>query len=141
MNELEEARKIINEVDKEMAQLFEKRMCAAQLVAKYKKEHGLSILDSKREKEIINNNSYYIEDNEIKEYYVKFLEYNMALSRSYQSRLNSGMKVAYSGVEGAFAHIAAGRIFPKSHRVSYRDFKSAYDSVLNGECDVVVLPS
>jgi chorismate mutase/prephenate dehydratase len=43
-------------------------------------------------------------------------------------------------VEGAFAHIAAGRIFPESNRISYRDFRAAYDSVLNGECDVAVLP-
>ena len=38
MNELEQARKIINEVDKEMAELFEKRMYASELVAKYKTE-------------------------------------------------------------------------------------------------------
>ena len=47
---------------------------------------------------------------------------------------------AYSGVEGAFAHIAAGRIFPEGNRVSYSDFKAAYDSVVRGESDVVVLP-
>ena len=44
MNELEYARKQINEIDAEMARLFEKRMYASELVAKYKKEHGLSIL-------------------------------------------------------------------------------------------------
>ena len=140
MNELEEARKIINEVDKEMAQLFEKRMCAAQLVAKYKKEHGLSILDSSREKEIINNNSNYIEDNEIKEYYVKFLEYNMTLSRNYQSRLNNGMKVSYSGVEGAFAYIAAKKMFPHANLIAYPTFEEAYKSVEDGDCDSCVLP-
>jgi chorismate mutase/prephenate dehydratase len=140
MNELEQARKIINEVDKEMAQLFEKRMCAARLVAKYKKEHGLSILDSSREREVINNNSSYIEDNEIKEYYVKFLEYTMELSRSYQSRLNNGMKVAYSGVEGAFAYIAAKKMFPFSNLIPYSSFEEAYKSVENGECDACVLP-
>jgi len=54
--------------------------------------------------------------------------------------MQSGLKVAYSGVEGAFAHIAAGRIFPDSNRISCRDFKTAYNSVVNGECDVAVLP-
>ena len=53
MNKLEQARKIINEVDKQMAQLFEKRMQASELVAEYKKEHGVSILDEQREKEVI----------------------------------------------------------------------------------------
>lgn len=53
MNELENARQIINEVDTEMAKLFEKRMRAAEMVAHYKKENGLPILDSAREDEII----------------------------------------------------------------------------------------
>ena len=57
MNELEIARKEINEADKEISRLFEKRMHACSLVAKYKKEHGLSILDSSRENEVIKNNS------------------------------------------------------------------------------------
>ena len=64
----------------------------------------------------------------------------MKLSRQYQHKLISGMKVAYSGVEGAFAHIAAGRIFPESTRISHTDFKAAYDAVVNGDCDAAVLP-
>ena len=38
MSELQNAREIINKVDKEMARLFEIRMDAAKEVAKYKKE-------------------------------------------------------------------------------------------------------
>ena len=41
MNKLDEARKIINETDKEIAALFEKRMEAAKLVAEYKAENNL----------------------------------------------------------------------------------------------------
>ena len=47
--QLEEARKIINEVDSQMAELFVKRMRAAEMVYEYKKEFGLPILDQKRE--------------------------------------------------------------------------------------------
>ena len=140
MNELEQARKIINEVDKEMASLFEKRMEASQLVAKYKKEHGLSILDSAREREVINKNSAFVSSSEIREYYVKFLENTMALSRSYQSKLNEGARVAYSGVEGAFAYIAAKKMFPESKLIAYQSFEEAYEAVRNGECDSCVLP-
>jgi chorismate mutase/prephenate dehydratase len=43
-------------------------------------------------------------------------------------------------VEGAFAHIAAGRIFPEGNCVSYSDLKAAYNSVVTGECDAAVLP-
>ena len=140
VNKLDEARKIINEVDSQMAELFVKRMRAAEMVYEHKKEFGLPILDQKREDIVIEKNSSMIEDEVLKGYYIDYIKNLMAVSRAYQYRMQSGLKVAYSGVEGAFAHIASGRIFPKCNRVSYRDFKSAYDSVVNGESDVAVLP-
>jgi chorismate mutase/prephenate dehydratase len=139
-NTLEEARKIINEVDARMAELFVKRMRAAEMVFEYKKEFGLPILDQKREDAVIEKNSALIEDELLKGYYIDYLKHLMSVSRAYQYRMQNGLKVAYSGVEGAFAHIAAGRIFPDSNRISYTDFKSAYNAVVNGECDIAVLP-
>jgi len=139
-NKLEEARKIINEVDSQMADLFLKRMRAAEMVSDYKKEVGLPILDREREEVVIEKNTALIDDKVIKGYYIDFIRNVMSVSRAYQYRMQNGLKVAYSGVEGAFAHVAAGRIFPESNRVSYRDFKSAYDSVANGDCDVAILP-
>ena len=139
-NKLEEARRIINEADAEMAALFVKRMRAAELVYEHKKEFGLPILDEKREQAVIANNAALVEDEVLKGYYMDFLKHLMSVSRAYQYRLQSGLKVAYSGVEGAFAHIAAGRIFPESNRISYGDFKAAYDAVTRGECDAAVLP-
>lgn len=140
MNELEQARKIINEVDKEMAELFEKRMYATELVAKYKKEHGLSILDAAREKEVIINNSSLVKNSIYKEYYAEFIKETMRISRSYQVRLNEGQRVAYSGVEGAYAYIAAKKMYQGATLVSYPNFEGAYAAVENGECDVCVLP-
>ena len=139
-NKLDIARQIINEVDAQMAELFVKRMCAAELVYEHKKEFGLPILDQSRENIVIEKNLALIEEDILKEYYVDFLKHLMSVSRAYQYRLQNGLKVAYSGVEGAFAHIAAGKIYPKANRVSYSDFKAAYNSVQNGECDVAVLP-
>jgi len=52
----------------------------------------------------------------------------------------SGIKVAYSGVEGAFASIAAGRIFKGATQVPCSNFFEAYDLVKKGECDYAVLP-
>lgn len=137
---LEEARKIINDIDAQMAELFIKRMKAAELVYECKKEFGLPILDQKRENTVIERNAALVDDEILKGYYIDFLKNTMSVSRSYQYRLQSGLKVAYSGVEGAFAHIAAGRIFPEGSRISHSDFKAAYDSVVHGESDVVVLP-
>ena len=139
-SKLEQARAIINEVDSQMAELFVKRMKAAELVYEHKKEFGLPILDEKREQAVIENNSALIKDENIKGYYVDYLKSLMSISRAYQYRMQQGLKVAYSGVEGAFAHIASERIFPKGNKISHRDFKSAYESVVNGECDVAVLP-
>lgn len=139
-NKLEQARKIINEVDEQMAALFIKRMRAAELVSEHKKEYGLPVLDRNRENQVIAANSARIEDEVLKGYYIDYLKNMMAISRAYQYRLQSGLKVAYSGVEGAFAHIAAGRIFPESSRASCWDFKAAYDAVVRGDCDAAVLP-
>ena len=139
-NLLEEARKIINDVDTQMAELFVKRMRAAEMVYEYKKKMGLPILDQARERAVIERNTKRIEDEVLKGYYIDYLKNVMSISRAYQYRMQNGLKVAYSGVEGAFAHIAAGRIFPESQRISCRDFKAAYESVVNGENDVAVLP-
>lgn len=139
-NLLEEARKIINDVDTQMAELFVKRMRAAEMVYEHKKKMGLPILDQARETAVIERNTKRIEDEGLKGYYIDYLKNVMSISRAYQYRMQNGLKVAYSGVEGAFAHIAAGRIFPESQRISCRDFKAAYESVVNGENDVAVLP-
>lgn len=49
-------------------------------------------------------------------------------------------RVAYSGIEGAFAHVAARKLFPDGLHVSYGDFTKTYEAVVNGECDLAVLP-
>lgn len=50
------------------------------------------------------------------------------------------MKIAYSGIEGAFAHVVARRLFPDDIHVGFDGFRKAYESVLAGECDLAVLP-
>ena len=140
MDKLTEARAIINRVDAEMAKLFTERMHAAAMVAAYKKEHGLPILDASREGEVIERGVARIEEDALKEYYVSFLKGMMSISRSYQRELLEGMRIAYSGTEGAFAHIASGKVFPGAERVGYADFTAAYRAVESGECYAAVLP-
>ena len=139
-NLFDQAREIIDDVDARMAELFVKRMRAAETVYEHKKKMGLPILDQPREAAVIEQNMKYIDDETLKDYYIDYLKHVMNASKAYQYRLQNGLKVAYSGVEGAFAYIAAGRIFPESQRISCRDFKAAYDSVVSGENDVAVLP-
>ncbi len=140
MTKLDDARKIINEVDEKIAELFEKRMYAAKMVAQYKQERGLPIYDGAREKQVIEKNSAYIKDDNLRSYYISFQQGVMDISKAYQHRLLEGMRVAYSGVPGAFAEIAAKKAFPDASPVPYADFAGAYDAVVRGECDCAMLP-
>ena len=139
-DKLTEARKIINEIDAKMAELFVERMKAAEMVAEHKREHGLVVLDPVREAEVIRRGSERVEDGVYREYYVNFQKSTMAISRAYQTRLLEGMTVAYSGTEGAYAHIAATKLFPTAKKIGYGSFDAAYAAVESGECDVAVLP-
>ena len=123
-----------------MAELFVQRMRASEMVATYKQLHGMPILDPEREEAVIRNGSMRVDDEILRGYYIDFMRSTMAISRRYQHRLLEGMKVAYSGTEGAFAHIAASKLFRDAQKIPFPDFKAAYDSVVAGECDVVVLP-
>lgn len=140
MADIEKARKEINECDREIARLFERRMAAVSEVALYKQERGLPIFDIGREHEVIARNCEYIKDDVLREFYVNFLQSSMDISKNYQRRLISGQRVAYSGVPGAFADIAAQKIFPDGTAVPCADFKAAYDAVVIGDCDCALLP-
>lgn len=89
MDLLQEARTIINEVDSQMAPLFERRMQAAEMVAQYKKEHAMPILDAQREEAVIRNGSARV-DPALREYYADFMRSTMAVSRRYQQQLLYG---------------------------------------------------
>ncbi len=140
MTDLEKARQIINSVDTKMAELFEQRMEAVKLVATYKQERGIPIDDFAREEEMIARNSALLSNEEFRSYYVNFLRSAIDVSKKMQHKLLDGMRVAYSGVPGAFANIIAEKIFPAATAVAHADFKAAYKAVENGECDVAVLP-
>ena len=78
---LNELRNQIDEIDQEMAKLFEKRMGLVREVGDYKKEHNLPILDSSREKEVIEKNSRYIQDESLIPLYQEFLVSLMNISK------------------------------------------------------------
>lgn len=88
MSKLDMAREIINSCDKEMIELFKKRMYAASLVAEYKKENNLPILDSKREETIINKNVELLDNKELETYYLEFFKTLLKVSKDYQKKLN-----------------------------------------------------
>ena len=140
MENLDRLRKEIDAVDERMTALFEQRMALVRDVVAYKTAHGLSIADPSREEDVIRRNVARIADRDIREYYVSFQQEVMHLSRDWQRRLSKGLKVAYSGVPGAFAYIAAGRLYPGADRLAYAGFEEAYRACERGEADVAVLP-
>ncbi len=140
MNGLDEQRKEINRIDAEMARLFEERMGVCGNIAVYKKEHGLSVRDPEREKELINKNRLLVGSAEIEAYYVQFLKSVIDLSCKYQAKLMEGEKVTYCGTKGAYAYIAAKKMFPDAQLSEFSDFTNAYKAVENGEYDCAVLP-
>ena len=140
MDQLIKAREAINQIDKELAELFVKRMTAVKEVACYKEERGLPIFDPDREAELLEKNSSMIEDDALRSYYLLIQKEMMRVSRAYQHSLIKGARIAYSGVAGAFAAIAAEKLFPDGTLVSYRDFEAAYRAVETGECELAVLP-
>jgi len=137
---LKQARESINKIDTQLAELFVQRMRAVEQVAEYKKMHAMPIFNAQREQQILEKAAQRVEDVTLREYYVNFQQSLMAVSRSYQQRLIASLRLAYSGTEGAFAHIAASKLFPQAEKVAFGSFKEAYDSVSSGDCDAVVLP-
>lgn len=134
------ARNTISEIDKEIAVLFQKRMEAAKDVAEYKKVNGIPVEDIVREAALLEKNSAFVTDDEIRSYYINFQKNMMNLSKDFQHKILDGTRIAFSGVKGAFAELAVKRIFPDGNPVAYGDFKSAYKAVENGECECAVLP-
>lgn len=141
---LDAARKEISQIDKQFAKLFKQRMDAAASIAAYKSKRGIPVVDdAQRERVFERARQNFAEaggSEELSAYYVRAIENIVELSEQYQYKLVEGVKCAYNGVPGAFAHIAAKRVFPSGQAISYAGFEEAYRAVENGECDNAILP-
>ncbi len=81
---LNKARIEINDIDKEMINLFKKRMEAVKQVLIYKKENNLPVLDEKRELELIEKNISLLNDKNLEQYYITFLKGMLNASKKFQ---------------------------------------------------------
>ena len=140
INALNELRDQVRKADREMAALFTERMEAVAKIAQYKSERGLPIEDKAQEARVIADRGPLVEDPDLRSFYVECVQHTMDVSKAWQHRLLEGQKTAYCGVPGAFAHIAAKKIFPDGQAVSFPSFEEAYRSVAEGRCDTAVLP-
>ena len=99
MSELDTIRCTIEEIDRDIAQLFEKRMDAVGLVAEYKLQNGLPIEDADREQALLQKNVAYIQNPCYEPLYAQFQRDMMRLSKEYQHQMSN---------EFIFVHTRAG---------------------------------
>lgn len=91
--DLEELRNEIRETDEQMAALFVQRMEAVREVAAYKREHGLPIEDGEQEERVIAGRGALVENDELRPFYVQFLQNTMDVSKRWQHHLIDGGNV------------------------------------------------
>ncbi len=80
---LENYRKQLDEIDKELSKLFESRMEVVENVRKYKKQNNLPIYDKNREQKMANSNANLIKNKDFLPYYLMFLENCTKISKQY----------------------------------------------------------
>lgn len=159
--DLQDLRKDIDEIDKQLIDLFQKRMKVASKIGNYKRENGLPVLDSKREREKLNEISQMGEP-DFKSYLRVLYSLLFELSRSYQEKITESkselMKsietaitdtkqlfptqatVACQGIEGAFSQIACEKIFKHSSIVYFDKWEKIFDAIEQGFCEYGILP-
>lgn len=165
-NDLSEIRESINEVDQSLAQLFEKRMELVALVAEYKIENDIPILNSEREKQVIDRALESLRDKSLSREMEIFFNELMAISREYQSRYidekfvaqtrgsdeawginalasreTKNPKIGFQGVEGSFSEEALLNYFGKEAVTSsFRLFEDVFKAIDAGDIDYGILP-
>ncbi len=159
--DIQELRTQINDIDAKLVETFDERMRVALEIAKYKKEHGLPVLDPAREREVLNKQTAAV--GEDMAMYVKLL-YNTIfdISRSYQQRhitqrteLSNHIAraiektpklfpkqavVACQGVEGAYSQQACDKLFALPSIMYFKRFEGVFQAIESGLCSYGVLP-
>lgn len=154
MGNLEDYRREIDSIDRELIALFEKRMNVAIKVGEYKKERNLPIFNAKREEEVIEKNINLLSNREYSEITRDFFEKVMELSRSLQADLmernkdnikdniiEGKVKIGYQGVEGSFSEEALRKYFNSYDSIkNYEEFKDVFNALENNYIQYAILP-
>ena len=164
MSQLDQYRQQIDAIDAELVQLFLKRMAVTQKVGEYKKEQGLPVLDSQREKQVIAAKTALTPDPATKADVAALYESIMAISRKQQRKLvqegaedegfarwlrarqNQRMpvtapRVVYQGEPGAYSEEAAVGFFGETVQARGLPwFNDVFQALANGDADYAILP-
>ncbi len=150
MTELEGYRKEIDTIDRNLVQLFERRMAVARQVAEYKLAHGMPVLDAQREKEVIASRCALLEDAGMSAELTRFFEQIMSISRARQRKLiraqtvaqpREAEGVAFQGETGAYSELACVTYWnPNVARQAYDSFADVFDAVESGAAQYGMIP-
>lgn len=153
MEKLNNLRQEINEIDKDLVDLFIKRMKLVNDVAEYKMKNSMQILDKNRETLIINKYTENIKDKSLKSSVKEFFESLMHISKRVQKEIihkhfnvseleNERIeKVGFQGVEGSFSHEALIEYFgAETKKECFSNFKDVFEALKNGEVKYGILP-
>lgn len=160
--ELEELRQQIDAVDRRLVQDIKERMNVAAEIGRYKREHGIPVMDSKRERDVLHKIVEMADDPMLSSYYKVLYSLLFELSRSYQNKLINAdndafneiqeaidntpkmfpkvARVACQGVEGAYSMIACEKLFNTPNIMYLGNFEGVFSAVENGLCEYGILP-
>lgn len=161
MNELENLRCSIDEIDKKLLPLFLERMELCERVADYKRKIGMPVLDATREAQVLEGKMKLLADDGMKDEVYEFFSSIMTISRVRQNKILSDAeerlhsedmlknsvspkqnpKIVYFGSEGAYSEEAAIGVFGESSDRFYaKTFEDAFSALKEGRADYAVLP-
>lgn len=157
---LDETRRKIDNIDAQLLQLFEKRMQAVLEVAHYKKEHGLTVFDSARERAVLDR----VHEAALPEmadlavsFWKSLIELSKCLERKMMEEDIPGVqevqkllsmakppikqpRVMVQGTAGAYAHQAAMQMYPDGKIAFVERWADVFHALQDGACDYGVLP-
>lgn len=139
-NKLTDARDKINEIDAQMAALFEQRLAAVADVLAYKREHNLPVFDAEREQQVISRNLARLADDTLAPYYRRYLQSLMDITKDWERAALKQDTVAFAGAEGAFAWQAARGLFPDYRYQICENFADVFTEVLEDRAAFGVIP-
>lgn len=80
MNKLQNLRNKIDNIDKDIVKLIEKRMKISYEIGQYKKENNIPIFDEKREKEVLDRKKELLENKDLSSMIIDI--YNIIMNKS-----------------------------------------------------------
>lgn len=106
---MEGMRKEIDLIDREMAELFEKRMRLSDKIAEYKRINRLPVCDEEREREMLERNAENVSD-DVRGLYLDFLKETLALSKRRQNEKNTAENEMYISSQSGGYPVIFGRL-------------------------------